>query len=267
MATEVNKNGVPSPSTRTDTSPARRKACRNVKDDRCPESSSTNFLQSALSLMRLLHFTRRCIHTSTDDTRQLLRELLRESAQSRRRRQPSFPTPPTPPCIPRRDPLLLFLHRTRPLPLVAFSSASRLHASALNVHVASPSPSSAHFIITSLSAAQPRLATRFARPDLYPRPFADPDVHWTPDPQDGLPVFAGALGALSCRLVDSALDAGTLAFKETAAEEEGDVPQASAGSGLASELFIARVLRVERVPVPVAKHDEGDAGLYGLPLL
>jgi len=46
---------------------------------------------------------------------------------------------------------------------------------------------------------------------------------------------------------------------------EEEVLQASAGAGLASELFIARVLRVERVPLP--EGDERDAALYKLPLL
>lgn len=47
--------------------------------------------------------------------------------------------------------------------------------------------------------------------------------------------------------------------------EPAEVPQASAGTGLPSELFIARVLRVERVPL--VEEDGQDAELYKLPLL
>ena len=147
-------------------------------------------------------------------------------------------------------------------------------ASALGAHVASPAPAlapSAHLVINVLSAAQPHLADRFARPDLYPRPFADPHVHWTRS-QDGLPILSGALGALSCRLVGPSMPLARLrgshervAEGEEGEGEPGEVPQASAGTGLPSELFIARVLRVERVPL--VEEDGQDAELYKLPLL
>ena len=221
--------------------------------------------------------------TRTMLTRDLLRELLRETAQSvavvtarlpdRARRPSSTPTY-------HGATLSSFTSiALDPLPLVAFSLRvpSRM-ASALNTHVVpSSSPAPAHLIINILSAAQPHLADRFARPDLHPRPFADPHVHWTPS-QDGLPILSGALGALSCRLVCPSVPLAHLgepharAFDDAPDVEgegqgggEGQVSQASAGTGLASELFIARVLRVERVPLP--EDDERDAGLYRLPLL
>lgn len=250
---------------------------------------------SALT-MRLHRLARRCVHTSTDDTRQLLRELLRETAQS-----VAVVTALLPHRLSTSASTSTYHGATlssfssialEPLPLVAFSLRvpSRM-ASALNVHVAAPSSSTSstpvHFVINILSAAQPHLADRFARPDLHPRPFADPSVHWTPS-QDGLPVLSGALGALSCHLVGPSLPlahlgagaSGICAFNAGSysrtfadapvAEEEGrngesDVPQASAGTGLASELFIARVLRVERVPLP--GDSERDSELYKLPLL
>jgi flavin reductase (DIM6/NTAB) family NADH-FMN oxidoreductase RutF len=221
---------------------------------------------------------------SVHATRDLLRELLRETAQSvavvtarlpDRARHPS--TTPTYHGATLSSFTSIALD---PLPLVAFSLRvpSRM-ASALHTHVApapASSPAPAHLIINILSAAQPHLADRFARPDLHPRPFADPHVHWTHS-QDGLPILSGALGALSCRVVSSvplahlgesharAFDDAPNGEGEGQGGGEGQVSQASAGTGLASELFIARVLRVEHVPLP--EDDEHDAGLYKLPLL
>ncbi|KAG8215057.1 hypothetical protein J3R82DRAFT_8466 [Butyriboletus roseoflavus] len=134
----------------------------------------------------------RPLHTKTDDTRQLLRELLRETAHTPKYHGATLSS--------------FSSIALDPLPLVAFSLRvpSRM-ASALNAHHVPPSPSSsgassAHLIINVLSAAQPHLADRFARPDLHPRPFHDPRVPYTLS-QDGLPILAGTLGALSCRLI------------------------------------------------------------------
>ena len=228
------------------------------------------------------------VHT----TRDLLRELLRETAQSVAVVTARLPDRTRHPTYHGATLSSFTSVALDPLPLVAFSLRvpSRM-ASALNAYLVpsppSPSPSpaphahpDAHLIINILSAAQPHLADRFARPDLHPRPFADPRVPWTRS-QDGLPVLTGALGALSCRLVCPSVPLARLhpggshvltrAFDdgegEGAGEGEGEVPQASAETGLASELFIARVLRVERVPLPENVDDERDAGLHGLPLL
>lgn len=53
---------------------------------------------------------------------------------------------------------------------------------------------------------------------------------------------------------------------EREGEEEEEVEQVSGGTGLASELFIARVLRVERVP-PSEDPEQDRTGLYRFPLL
>ncbi|KAF8552702.1 hypothetical protein OG21DRAFT_1511106 [Imleria badia] len=225
----------------------------------------------------MIRLSRRCVYTSTDDARQRLRELLRETAQSVAVVTALLPSASTSPTYHGATLSSFTSIALDPLPLVAFSLRvpSRM-ASALNAHVASvgspPSPS-AHLVINILSAAQPHLADRFARPDLYPRPFADPRVHWTRS-QDGLPVLSGALGALSCRLVGASMPLARLRGSHVRdAEGEGEageggeqeVPQADAGTGLASELFIARVLRVERVPL--AEEDGQDTELHRLPLL
>ncbi|KIJ05597.1 hypothetical protein PAXINDRAFT_93251, partial [Paxillus involutus ATCC 200175] len=155
-----------------------------------------------------------------------------------------------------------------PLPLVAFSlrvpsrMASALRARA-DKHEAL---TAAHLVINVLSAGQPHLAERFARPDLHPRPFEDSEVQWTTS-EDGLPILSGALGALSCSLVGPPLPLTDLRWmgREPMSDGNAEVQELAGGGGLASELFIARVLRVERVPPP--EGDGSDDGLRTLPLL
>lgn len=231
---------------------------------------------------------RRCLHTFT---RHRLPELLRETAQSVAVVTALLPSSSSSPTYHGATLSSFTSIALDPLPLVAFSLRvpSRM-ASALNAYLlaspsspSSPSPPPAHLVINILSAAQPHLADRFARPDLHPRPFADPDVRWTPS-QEGLPILDGALGALACCLVCPSLPLSRLGGPHVRASDDAlplvpegerkearggenskEVLHASAGTGLASELFIARVLRVERVPL--VEDGEHEAGLYKLPLL
>lgn len=249
------------------------------------------------SLARVI-LPRRCIHTSTDDARQLLRRLLRETAQSVAVVTALLPDPST--STYHGATLSSFSSiALDPLPLVAFSLRvpSRM-ASALSSNfnlttsesppplsptsppptptptpLPSPSPP-AHLLINILSAAQPHVADRFARPDLHPRPFDDPRVRYTLS-QDNLPILAGSLGALSCRLVGPSLSLAHLRDSHAVLDEDEDERrqsmrmregEGSGGTALASELFIARVLRVERVPF--LEDDQQDrTGLHTLPLL
>ncbi|KAG1860273.1 flavin reductase like domain-containing protein [Suillus subalutaceus] len=144
-----------------------------------------------------------------------------------------------------------------PHPLVAFSLRvpSRM-ALALNAHASNlQMQMSSHMVVNILSAAQPHIARLFSSPGLHP--FSESEVQWTQS-VDGLPVIKGALGALSCTAVGRvvALDME---------EWETEVQQIEGDSGLASELFIARVLRVEDVQEPEGQF-ENDR-LRTLPLL
>jgi len=142
-----------------------------------------------------------------------------------------------------------------PYPLVSFSLRipSRM-ATALKV---ADSHLKSHMVINVLSAAQESIAIRFSRPDLYPEPFAS--IPHTLS-EEGLPVLEGCLGAMSCRLVKGSwplhdiefLDDSIAGVKREAAVE---------GNGVTSELFIARVVRVESLPFT------GDDDLRTLPLL
>lgn len=219
--------------------------------------------------------SRLSLHTSTNDSRDLLRALLRETAQSVAVVTALLPaSTSTPASTPPYHGATLSSFTSialDPLPLVAFSLRvpSRM-ASALNANAASPG--SAHLVINILSAAQPHLADRFARPDLHPHPFADTRVPYTTS-RDGLPILSGALGALSCRVVGPSLPLAHLhelhAFEDGPVQKgdgDGEVQPVSGGVGLPSELFIARVLRVE--PVPLLEDDErNSSGLQKLPLL
>jgi flavin reductase (DIM6/NTAB) family NADH-FMN oxidoreductase RutF len=143
-----------------------------------------------------------------------------------------------------------------PHPLVAFSLRvpSRM-ADELSALAASRAPG-AHLVVNLLSAPQEPLATLFSRVDLHPRPFDDPRVAWSPSEADRLPVLHGALGALACRVVGPAMRLGEFADESAG---PGSV------SGVKSELFIARVLRVEDVQLPVGVDCDEEA--WKLPLL
>ncbi|KAG2747745.1 hypothetical protein P692DRAFT_20834798 [Suillus brevipes Sb2] len=139
-----------------------------------------------------------------------------------------------------------------PHPLVAFSLRvpSRM-ALALNAHAAKPQMQmTSHMVVNILSAAQPHIARLFSSPDLHPFPFEESEVQWTQS-ADGLPIIKGALGALSCTVVGRSLPLSDTRWLYSSMEEwEAEVQQVEGGSGLASELFIARVLRVEDVQEP-----------------
>ncbi|KAG0696423.1 flavin reductase like domain-containing protein [Suillus ampliporus] len=137
-----------------------------------------------------------------------------------------------------------------PHPLVAFSLRvpSRM-ALALNTHAAKPQRHT-HMVINILSATQPHIARLFSSPDLHPFPFVNSEVQWMPS-ADGLPVIKGALGALSCAVVGRSFPLSDTRWLCSSIDEwEAEVQQVEGGGGLASELFIARVLRVEDIQEP-----------------
>lgn len=127
-----------------------------------------------------------------------------------------------------------------PHPLVAFSLRipSRMATSLKEAHLHWPS----HMVINILACAQAELAVRFSRPDLHASPFAD--VQYTLS-EEGLPVLDDSIGALSCQLVTPPWP-----LHNIDALRRGEHPGELAweGDGVASELFIARVTRVEVTP-------------------
>jgi len=168
------------------------------------------------------------------------------------------------------DPHLLVAFSLR-IPSRMATSLSSAHATPTSTYPAAtpptPAPASpplpAQMVINILSAAQPAVAARFARPDLHPDPFAH-----TPHAlsAEGLPVLAGALGALSCRLVAASWplhDLDSLRGRDSDPQDRG---RAWDGEGVASELFIAQVTRVEEVPKP-REGEDGHDGLSAAPLL
>ncbi|TFK51988.1 hypothetical protein OE88DRAFT_1609896, partial [Heliocybe sulcata] len=140
-----------------------------------------------------------------------------------------------------------------PHPLVAFSLRlpSRMATALKSVNSQDP----AHMVINVLSAAQMSMAVAFSRVDLHPEPFKDAPHTLT---EEGLPILEGTLGALSCKMISSwplhDLEVLTGTRIEAGSEWSGD--------GVASELFVARVIRVESILDPAS-----DESLQTLPLL
>lgn len=142
-----------------------------------------------------------------------------------------------------------------PHPLVAFSLRipSRMATSLKNAH----GDVSSHLVINILSANQESVAVQFSRPDLHLHPFTSISHTLT---AEGLPVIQDSLGALSCRLVANSWPLHDLGVLKTG---QGNDKSMWKGDGVASELFIAEVTRVESVNTV-----EGDGELMRtLPLL
>ncbi|KAH8104020.1 flavin reductase like domain-containing protein [Cristinia sonorae] len=207
---------------------------------------------------RLPRHTTRGYSTTTDTVRDDLRNLLRHTAQP-----VAVVTSLMPEGSTSNSPLSKFHGATLssfssiamdPHPLVAFSLRvpSRMATSLKNAHDHWPS----HMVVNILSAAQVDIAVKFSRVDLHPHPFSEVPYFLT---KEGLPVLEHSLGALSCKLV-----ASSWPLHDLAALSEGSSKQEAVwdGEGVASELFIARVTRVE----PILERSKDDISRT-LPLL
>src|ERR1700753_3548870 len=95
----------------------------------------------------------------------------------------------------------------------------------------------------SASTCKASTAVRFANARLHPHPFTETQYSLT---EDGLPVLHDSLGAISCKLFlppKPLHDLDVFDLEGDEAREKGWT-----GTGVASELFIAKVVRVEKVP-------------------
>ena len=143
-----------------------------------------------------------------------------------------------------------------PHPLVTFSlrMPSRMATSLQNADFSKPS----HMVINILSACQAATAIRFANARLHPYPFAESRYSLT---EEGLPIFHDSLGAVSCKLVLPPKPLHDLDAFDLEGGKRGETMEWN-GPGVASELFIARVTRVEKVPT-----DDVNNPLRTLPLI
>lgn len=159
-----------------------------------------------------------------------------------------------------------------PYPLVAFAlripsrMATTLSALApsqpSSTHTKSASTHSSHMVINLLSASQASTAITFSRPDLYPMPFVSGSHSKKQEytlSKDGLPILHDAVGALSCRLVGGPIPLHDLDYFGSGIGAKAKEPELAHGC-VSSELFIARVMRVEKVPTT---RDESVAGGEG----
>jgi flavin reductase (DIM6/NTAB) family NADH-FMN oxidoreductase RutF len=203
-----------------------------------------------------------CCTATEPDTRTRLRALLRETAQSVAVITSFMPPGPSTESTAMRYHGATLSSFTSiamdPHPLVTFSLRvpSRMATS-----LKSPQPHlSSHMVVNILSATQASTARLFSRPDLYSEPFVSVPYSLS---VDGLPVLHGSLGSLSCKVLSRSLPLHDLDFLEKRSEIAAN--QSLHCDGTASELFIARVVRVEW-PRATEKEVEGDQSEL-LPLL
>ena len=185
------------------------------------------------------------------NTRQRLRELLRHTAQpvavvtSLIRSEGGRPTP-----SPYHGATLSSFTSMAmdPYPLISFAlrTPSRM---AFSLKSAQRDLAS-HMVINLLSSEQAAVAVKFSRPDIHPEPFNSVPYTLT---QEGLPVLEGSLGALSCKLVSFGIPLHDLNFLGEG-NLDGEVV-CDPGSTVVSELFIGRVVRVEKVEMGPANEE------------
>ncbi|KAF8647212.1 hypothetical protein AX16_006850 [Volvariella volvacea WC 439] len=129
-----------------------------------------------------------------------------------------------------------------PHPIVTFALRlpSRMATALHDAQAEKPS----HMVINLLSAEQAPLAVAFSRPNVHADPFAE--LNYTLS-EEGLPVLGGSLGALSCKLVAPPVPLHDLEFLEKLGKSgnESRCRPIQPHHGVTSELFIARVVRVE----------------------
>ncbi|KAK0440946.1 flavin reductase like domain-containing protein [Desarmillaria tabescens] len=137
-----------------------------------------------------------------------------------------------------------------PHPLVAFSlrMPSRLANAIQNTP---PDPSTPHLVVNILAEHQPPRAEDFvnAEENMWDR---IPHTH----SEEGIPILSGSLGAVSCRLVTSPIPLHDLEFLESGMQKK-----LSKAPVLSSQLYLAQVLRVEKVD------QEAGSGREVLPLI
>ncbi|RDB16004.1 hypothetical protein Hypma_003581 [Hypsizygus marmoreus] len=127
-----------------------------------------------------------------------------------------------------------------PYPLISF--ALRIPSRMATILNAARPEDPSHMVINLLSAEQASVAEKFARADLHPEPFFSVPYSLT---HEGLPILEGSLGSMSCKLVSKAIPLHELGFLEGKGFAEGNASYA--GDAIVSELFIARVIRVEKM--------------------
>jgi flavin reductase (DIM6/NTAB) family NADH-FMN oxidoreductase RutF len=142
-----------------------------------------------------------------------------------------------------------------PYPLVTFALRT---PSRMAMSLKSHQPS--HMVINILSAAQASTAIAFSRPDLHHDPFSSTPFSLN---QEGLPMLEGSLGVLSCDLLSTSLPLHDLEFLQKQRGRAAEKESLSEGDCVVSELFIARVTRVEKFPTMGGD----DQSLRTLPLL
>lgn len=113
-----------------------------------------------------------------------------------------------------------------------------------------------HLVLNILSKSQQSIAHTFSRPDLHPHPFTEASHTLN---ADGLPVLKYSLGALACRVVGR-LKLEDLEDHEEAADATNVVGRRHKAKGVVSELFIARVVRVEAVGVNALEQNRAVEG-------
>lgn len=144
-----------------------------------------------------------------------------------------------------------------PYPLISF--ALRVPSRMADILNNARPDGTSHMVINLLSAGQEDIAIKFSRADLHPTPFSSTSYSLT---EDNHPIIEGALGSLSCTLVTKPIPLHDL---EYLGGEKGCCAArvSNPGDGLVSELYIARVLRVETLDM----RDVDEEDLRTLPLI